>query len=386
MPFNGSGVFAPPAADFPAVSGTLILATHFNNVQNDVATGLSDCVTRDGQSAATANLPMGGFRHTNISDATARNQYASAAQAQDSSVIWAGTAAGTADALTMALTPPITAYAAGQVFNFKSSASPNATTTPTVAINGLAAKTIQKGGGALVAGDIEASKYYSILYDGTNFQLEAVGTLNLSGTNAWSGTNTFVDSLFSINDNAAPTKQIGFEASSITAGQRRTVTVPDMNLTLVPMLVKRKLADESVTSSTVLQNDDDLFFPIGANEEWIATFSFQMGNALTTTGIKVAITVPAAGTQKFQSVVETSDTACALNGSMNAQTVSGTAILNIPAGATFGTAAFCLVRIIVWMQNGANAGNVQIQWSQATSSGTALTVTQGSSMVAHRIA
>lgn len=66
MPFNGSGVFAPPGADFPAVANTLIEASKFNNVINDIATGLSTCITVDGQSTVTNNIPFGGNRLTGI--------------------------------------------------------------------------------------------------------------------------------------------------------------------------------------------------------------------------------------------------------------------------------------------------------------------------------
>lgn len=67
MPFNGSGGFVPlPAPDYPAVAGTTIVADHYNNVQQDVFDGLGNCITRDGQSPATANIPMGGFKLTGV--------------------------------------------------------------------------------------------------------------------------------------------------------------------------------------------------------------------------------------------------------------------------------------------------------------------------------
>lgn len=76
MPFNGSGGFIslnPP--DFPAVANTIALAATFNNSFNDVFLGLGNCVTRDGQSPATANIPMGGFKHTGVAAGTATGQY-----------------------------------------------------------------------------------------------------------------------------------------------------------------------------------------------------------------------------------------------------------------------------------------------------------------------
>ena len=76
MPFDGNGNFtALSAPDFPAVTGNVISSSYYNNVINDLIAGLSDCVTRDGQSPATANLPMGGFKHTGAAAGAATGQY-----------------------------------------------------------------------------------------------------------------------------------------------------------------------------------------------------------------------------------------------------------------------------------------------------------------------
>jgi hypothetical protein len=75
MPFNGSGTFTPYTPGNPVVSGTTISSTAMNNTLTDVATGLSNTLTRDGQGIASANLPMGGFKHTGAGAATASGQY-----------------------------------------------------------------------------------------------------------------------------------------------------------------------------------------------------------------------------------------------------------------------------------------------------------------------
>jgi hypothetical protein len=101
MPFNGSGGFVPlPAPIFPAVAGTTIFSSYYNSQLNDVFTGFGLCVTRDGQSPATANLPMGGFKHTGASDATGTGQY----------LVWgqAGSVGTMPFALGAAATPSIT--------------------------------------------------------------------------------------------------------------------------------------------------------------------------------------------------------------------------------------------------------------------------------------
>lgn len=74
MPFNGSGTFTPPGADFPAVTGTVISSSKYNNVVQDLANGLTNAVTRDGQSPALANLSMGGFKLTGMADGAGTGQ------------------------------------------------------------------------------------------------------------------------------------------------------------------------------------------------------------------------------------------------------------------------------------------------------------------------
>lgn len=46
--------------------GTVIDSTKYNTLLSDLQTALTLCVTRNGQSAATTNLPMGGFKLTGL--------------------------------------------------------------------------------------------------------------------------------------------------------------------------------------------------------------------------------------------------------------------------------------------------------------------------------
>lgn len=76
MPFNGSGGFVSLAAPiFPAVPNTTIISSYYNSQLNDIFSGLGNCVTRDGQSPATNNLPMAGFKHTGAANATGTGEY-----------------------------------------------------------------------------------------------------------------------------------------------------------------------------------------------------------------------------------------------------------------------------------------------------------------------
>lgn len=66
MSFNGSGTFVVNSTGQPVVANTLIEATVFNAFTADVATALSTCMTKDGQTTVTANLPMAGFKLTGL--------------------------------------------------------------------------------------------------------------------------------------------------------------------------------------------------------------------------------------------------------------------------------------------------------------------------------
>ncbi|WAL81308.1 hypothetical protein OYT13_15765 [Pandoraea sp. XJJ-1] len=190
MPFNGSGLFNLLYNwQNDAAQNLNISSSRMQNQDADIASGLSDCITKDGQTTPTANLPMGGFRHLNVANAVGRGEYAAVGQVQDSAFTLLGSIAGT-DTITGTLSPAITAYAAGQRFDFIS-AGTNTTTAVTLNINGLGAKSITKSiTSALAIGDMpKAGARVSVFYDGTRFQLAQVDlgsvvTLPAGQTNA----------------------------------------------------------------------------------------------------------------------------------------------------------------------------------------------------------
>jgi len=59
-----NGVFIINSTGQPVVADTIIDDTVFNALTADLATGLSTCITKDGQTTITANLPMATYRHT----------------------------------------------------------------------------------------------------------------------------------------------------------------------------------------------------------------------------------------------------------------------------------------------------------------------------------
>jgi len=171
MPRNGAGTYTLPAGN-PVVTGTTISSTVQNNTMSDVATALTSSIAKDGQTVPTANLPMGGYKHTGVANASNLTDYAAYGQLMNSSAQYLTGVSGT-DTITASLSG-LTAYAAGQVFRFIV-AGANTGTSVTIDINSLGTKSITKNGtSALAIGDIPVNAAIEIIYDGTRFQL--IGT------------------------------------------------------------------------------------------------------------------------------------------------------------------------------------------------------------------
>jgi hypothetical protein len=143
------------------------------------------------------------------------------------------TVGGTGDVITITTSSVFTALATGLVLAFKAGAAN--TTDATVNVDGLGAKAIRKfttAEAALVANDIIAGGKYLLVYDAAaNAAAGAWIALNLAPA---VGATTFSDSAFRVQDNGDATKQIALEASAITTGTTRTVTMPDSNVSLFP--------------------------------------------------------------------------------------------------------------------------------------------------------
>lgn len=172
MSYNGSGTFVINSSGQPVVPGTTISSTAFNALTADLATGLTTAVTKDGQTTPTANLPMGGFKLTGLGAGSAATDSVRMSQLQNGAGATLGTIAGT-NTITAVGSPTVTAYAANQVFRFIPAATNTGATT--INIDGLGAKNIYWDGAALFGGELKINVPAQIFYDGTQFNLMALG-------------------------------------------------------------------------------------------------------------------------------------------------------------------------------------------------------------------
>ena len=95
-------------------------------------------------------------------------------------------ATGTAQAQVVTLAPAATSLVAGLTVRFLPVAA-NTGAAPTLAVNGLTATAITKTGTtALVANDLTTTAIATVIYDGTEFQLQNPQTAAAGGATAWS--------------------------------------------------------------------------------------------------------------------------------------------------------------------------------------------------------
>lgn len=91
MPRNGSGTFTRTNGDHTgtevwqedAAGGIKIVASRQDVHDQDMADALTASIAKDGQTVPTANLPMGGFRHTGVGASSADSHYATVAQCKN---------------------------------------------------------------------------------------------------------------------------------------------------------------------------------------------------------------------------------------------------------------------------------------------------------------
>lgn len=216
-------------------NGIKIRADRHDEEDDNLATGINTCLTKDGQNTPTSDLPMGDNKHTGVADADARTQYAVVGQVQDGEYDWVD-GGGTADAITATYSPAITALVDGMILKVRATAA-NATTTPTFAPNGLTARTIVKDGGQALEVDEIAGDGHGLLlqYDLANTQWELLNPAFAARKNKQfaaragvaGGATTNLGAQNSYNINITGTATITSFGSSASSGDRFWITFAD---------------------------------------------------------------------------------------------------------------------------------------------------------------
>lgn len=159
MSRNGSGTYTLPQPPF--TPGTTIASSAVNSDLSDIAAALTQSISKDGQTVYTGNQPMGGNKLTGLGAGTSPNDSVRVSQVADGSINYGGVAGGTADDITLAPVPGISAYAVGQTFTFTAAADNTGPMTADVSAVGDG-DLVWPDGSDMAAGDILEDGVYEI--------------------------------------------------------------------------------------------------------------------------------------------------------------------------------------------------------------------------------
>lgn len=129
MTWNGSGTYSPPPATFPEVNGTVIDAGRYNPTILDLAAGITAALAKNGENTPTANLSMGGFKHTAAADASANGHYV--VYGQNTGVTLGTGTLTLGGGFTMSLSTAIINIGSGQIYKDAAGLVGIGTTGPT---------------------------------------------------------------------------------------------------------------------------------------------------------------------------------------------------------------------------------------------------------------
>lgn len=248
MAFNGSGVFQRLYNWVnDAAANIKIRADRMDNEMDGMATGLSTCITKDGQTTITANLPMAGFKHTGAADAANFTDYSSYGQLRKTSA-YSATVGGTADVITLTYSPTFSAYVTGMVISWIASGAN--TTNVTVNVDTRGAKAVTKRGStALIAGDIPSGALVQAQYDGTRFQLLNVNISGVTVSQGGTGATTFTDAGVMIG-NGTGALQV---TTAGTSGQVLTSNGAGVDPTFQTLSISTGLSNNGLKSGALYQ-------------------------------------------------------------------------------------------------------------------------------------
>ncbi len=138
-----------------------------------------------------------------------------------------------------------------------------------------------------------------------------------------------------------------------------------------------KAVDETLASSTTLQDDNELLFAVAASETW----SVQVGYIYTTGGssspdIRVALNAPAGATCTYgtANISHAGNLAAGEAGTCNTAITIATTATGEKSGLLGGSVV-----------NGANTGNIAFRWAQGTSNATSTQVENGSYLIGFKV-
>ena len=297
-----------------------IIATDHDTHDQDISDGINACLNKNGQNSPSANISWNSKKITNLAS---------------------GTASG--DALHY-----------GQI-----GAQIQAYDAELAALAGLtsAADKVPYFTGSGTAALADLPSFGRTLIANTTAALARIDL----------GVGTIGDALF-LDETASDAR------TTLGLGTAATVNLAVTGISGIELV--RKTADESVSSSTTLQNDDELYAALAANE--VVVFRLTLAfNASASGDIKMGFTIPSGASMWWNN---SNSIYVAASGSIfdnNNLDETGTRSIN-------GEGADRTVTLVGYVANSSTPGNLQLQWAQDSSDPSLTKVLIGSHLLLWR--
>lgn len=281
MPFSGTGIFNRIhnwVSD--AAAAINITDTRMDAEMDGFANGLTNCVTKDGQTNPVANLPMNGFRHTGVGNSSSPSSYPSTSQVQNGSFNYA-VDTGVVNAYVVSLSPAPTAYVEGMDV-FMRTANTN-TASPTINVNALGVRGIfTNSGAALNPGSITAGGITHLKYNGTDFRIVGEGNVAyINKPNTWTepqGISRSIPSLDFIQTNASLDNKVW---RHVVNNENYTLQLVNDANTVTPNIIEIQRTGTTVDAFTIASSNitlngtaTSLTAAPGTNTTQLATTAF----------------------------------------------------------------------------------------------------------------
>jgi len=197
--FNGSGTYVRYYNWTNDANASIdISSSRMDTEDNGYATGLSTCITKDGQQTITANIPWNGKKITGLGAGTLATDASQLGQLSKGTSNYA-IDSGITNAIVISMSPVNTALTDGQRVYFM--AANNNTGATTLAVDGLGSTPalVNRSLAALAGGEILTNVIYEAAWSATNSKWILMGQSNVKGLSIASGkTLTVSNSVFSV--------------------------------------------------------------------------------------------------------------------------------------------------------------------------------------------
>lgn len=170
--------------------------------------------------------------------------------------------------------------------------------------------------------------------------------------------------VWSVNEQANATNLNQYHAANINATMH---------------FLTRKMVSEALVTTSVLQDDDQLRFPVNANSTWYV-WLFLMFHQSAAAHLKVAFTFPSGTITAGHTGLSTGLATIRTDTTGSGASISGGAPTS--GGSFPATSGNFFTEGIIDI--GSTGGTIQVQWAQSSATGTT-TVHPGSCLIAQRI-